>query len=80
MPERCSLLMMGLSLQTDWIELKNPFQMQMQVRAREHWNCPSMVTNMFSPTTNAISQAISAAIGRTFQSFWKINIRKSLPR
>ena len=60
--------MIGLSRHTDWIELKKPFQMQTQVRAREHWNCPSIVTNMFSPTTNAIRAAISADMGSTFQS------------
>ena len=61
--------MIGLSRQTTWMELKKPFQMQTQLSANEHWNCPSIVTNMFSPTTNAIIPAIRAAMGRTFQSF-----------
>ena len=80
MPDLCSLLIMARSLHTDWMELKKPFQIQTHVSAREHWNCPSIVTYIFWPTTSAISAAIRADMGRTFQSVWKINMRKFLPR
>ena len=44
MPERCSRLMMARSRQTDWIELKQPFQMATQARAKALIRSPSMLT------------------------------------
>ena len=69
MPERCSRLMMLLSRQITWIELKNPFQMETQVRASAPFKVPSIVIKKSPRTTRLTMPAMIAAIGSTFQSF-----------
>ena len=61
--------MTGRSRHTDWIELKNPFQMQTHTNAKQPLNVPSCVWNRLPPTANVTSPAIRADIGSIFQSF-----------
>ena len=79
-PARCSRLMISRSRQTTWIELKKPFQMHTHTSANEPVSVPSWVTKRLLPTTKVTTPAMIAAIGSTFQSLWKINIRRNLPR
>ena len=80
MPERCSRLMIARSRQTDWMELKQPFQMATQVSAKELIRVPSMLTKKRLRITMPTRPAIIAAIGSTFQSFWLMKKRSCLPR
>ena len=57
-----------LSLHTDWIELKNPFQTHTQTMAKQPVSVPSWVLLIFAPTTYATRPEISAAMGSTVQS------------
>ena len=70
MPERCSRLITSRSRQTTWMELKAPFQMHTHTSANAPISVPSMLRQNFLRMTMPTSPAISAAIGRTFQSFW----------
>ena len=80
MPERCSLFSTSLSRHTTWIELKQPFQIQMQAKASVPISVPSEVKKKSAATTIDTRPAIRAAIGRTFQSPSKINIRRNLTK
>ena len=71
---------MPRSRHTDWMELKQPFQMQTQVSAKQPISVPSWDTKRFEPTTKVTSAAMTALMGRTFQSLWYRNMRKNLPR
>jgi hypothetical protein len=51
------------------MELKKPIQIQIHTRAKVPVAVPSWVTNRFWPTTKTTTAEITAAIGRTFQSF-----------
>ena len=80
MPERCSRLMMGRSRQTAWMELKHPFQIATQVRAKPPMRLPSMLMKNFRRITIDTRAAMMAAMGRTFQSFSLTKKRNCLPR
>ena len=69
MPARCSRLMTSRSRQITWMELKQPFQIPTQVSAKAAISVPSMEMKNIFLTTIATRPAITAAIGRTFQSF-----------
>ena len=68
-PERCSLLIISLSRQMTFTELKHPFQMATQLSARAPLSVPSMVTKKSFLTTRDTRPAIMTDIGRSFQSF-----------
>ena len=60
---------MSRSRQTDWMELKKPFQMHTHTSAKAPVSVPSWVTNRLFPTTKVTTAAMNAPMGRTFQSF-----------
>ena len=80
MPDRCSRLMIGRSRQTDWIELKQPFQIDTQAMANAPNRLPSMLMKKFLRITMPSSAAMIAAMGSTFQSLSLMKKRSCLPR
>ena len=80
MPDRCSRLMIARSRQTAWMELKQPFQMATQVRAKAPIRLPSMLMKSRLRITMPTSAAMTAAMGSTFQSFSLMKKRSCLPR
>src|SRR5574344_1186974 len=79
-PALCSLFIICLSRQTVCIELKKPFQIHTQVRAKEPFRVPSMLTNKSLPIAKDTRAAINPAIGIIFHSSMYINILKNLNR
>ena len=78
-PVRCSRLITCRSLQTSWMELKIPIQIQAVTMAKNPVRVLSLVTNMESfSTKERISDTITAN-RMIFQFFSLTKIRKNFP-